>query len=101
MTTYTKTMIDTLEKAQPLNLEKAKDLAGDFGVSYRSIIAKAKQLGLEYQNAQPAAKRPKGITKQTLTVQISELVGESLPSLEKANMSDLQTLLGFLDSDEE
>ena len=100
MATYTPTMIAAMEAAQPLNLEKAKDLASDLNVSYRSVIAKAKQLGLEYQNAQPAAKRPKGVTKASLVADISEAIGESVDSLAKANMADLQILASFFDNDE-
>jgi hypothetical protein len=38
----------------PLNLAKAKDLASEFGdVTYRSVIAKAQQLGVEYVKLAP------------------------------------------------
>ena len=47
MSNYTPAMIAKLQAAAPLNLEIAKDLAADFGVSHRSVISKAKHLGLE------------------------------------------------------
>ena len=54
---YTTQMIEKIEKAQPLNLEKAKALASDLGVTYRSIISKAKQMGFEYVAKAPAMKK--------------------------------------------
>ena len=54
---YTTQMIEKIEASQPLNLEKAKALATDLGVTYRSIISKAKQMGYEYQAKAPAMKK--------------------------------------------
>ena len=54
---YTTKMIQQIENAQPLNLEKAKALASDLGVTYRSIISKAKQMGFEYVAKAPAMKK--------------------------------------------
>ena len=49
MSNYTPAMIAKLQGAAPLNLAKAKALASDFGnVSHRSVISKAKHLGLDY-----------------------------------------------------
>ena len=47
MSNYTPEMVAKLGAAQPRNLAKAKDLAADFGLSHRSVISKAKSLGLE------------------------------------------------------
>ena len=58
MSNYTPAMIAKLQAAAPLNLAKAKALASDFGnVSYRSVISKAKHLGLGYDVAPKAAKK--------------------------------------------
>jgi len=67
MSNYTPAMVAKLQAAAPLNLETAKDLAADFGVSHRSVISKAKHLGLEYVKASPKAAVAKGITKAELT----------------------------------
>lgn len=75
MSNYTPKMVAALEAAAPLNLEIAKDLAADFGVSHRSVISKAKSLGLEYVKASPKAKVAKGITKAELTDAIRQAVG--------------------------
>lgn len=74
MSNYTPKMVAALEAAAPLNLEIAKDLAADFGVSHRSVISKAKSLGLEYVKASPKAKAAKGITKAELTDAIRQAV---------------------------
>ena len=74
MSNYTPSMIAALEAAAPLTLEIAKDLAADFGVSHRSVISKAKHLGLEYVKASPKAKAAKGITKAELTDAIRQAV---------------------------
>ena len=57
MSNYTPAMIAKLQAAAPLNLAKAKDLAADFGLSHRSVISKAKHLGLDYIVAPKAAKK--------------------------------------------
>jgi len=54
MSNYTPEMTAAIVAAAPLNLAKAKDLAEKFGnVSYRSVIAKAQQLGVEYVKLAP------------------------------------------------
>ena len=64
MSNYTEKMVATLRDAQPLNLAKAKDLAADFGLSHRSVISKAKSLGLEYVAApKRVASKANGSTK--------------------------------------
>ena len=75
---YTESMIAKIQAAAPLNLEIAKELAGDLGVSYRSVISKAKQLGVEYVKKAPAAKKSaaeKGVTKADLLMRIREKIG--------------------------
>lgn len=54
---YTEKMIAQIENAQPLNLDKAKTLASELNVTYRSIISKAKQMGFEYVAKAPATKK--------------------------------------------
>ena len=57
MSNYTPAMIAKIQEAAPLDLAKAKALASDFGnVSHRSVISKAKHLGLDYVPATKAAK---------------------------------------------
>jgi len=62
---YTDTQISKLRASAPLDLAKAKTLAAEMGVSHRSIISKAKSLGLEYIKLAPASK--KSAAKDTVT----------------------------------
>ena len=73
MSNYTPAMVAKLQGAAPLNLEIAKDLASEFGLSHRSVISKAKHLGLEYVKAAPKAKAV-GITKAELTDAIRKAI---------------------------
>ena len=68
MSNYTTKMIEQIKAAAPLNIEKARELAAEFGLSHRSVISKAKHLGVEYISAvRKAASKPAGPTKaQTL-----------------------------------
>ena len=88
MSNYTPAMVAKLQGAAPLNLETAKDLAAEFGVSHRSVISKAKHLGLEYVKASPKAKAV-AITKADLTDAIRKAI--ALPDrsgdLTKAELS--------------
>ena len=64
MSKYTNPMIEAIRSASPLDLSKAhalanSDLFAKADVSYRSIIAKAKSLGVDYVKAAPAAKAPR------------------------------------------
>ena len=88
-------MIEKMSKAQPLNLAKAQSFASEFGVSYRSIIAKALSLGLTYEKkgavVASSSDRP---TKADLVREIEQsLQGESLDGLQGASMRSLQALL--------
>ena len=74
MSNYTPKMVAALEAAAPLNLEIAKDLAADFGLSHRSVISKAKSLGIEYVKAGPRARASNGPTKAELCEAIRKAV---------------------------
>ena len=95
MSKYTPTMIEKMSAAQPLNLAKAQTFASEFGVSYRSIIAKALSLGLTYEKKEAvvasSSDRP---TKADLVREIEQsLQGESLDGLQGASMRSLQALI--------
>lgn len=92
---YTAEQEEMLRAAAPLNLEKAQALAETLGKSYRSVIAKARTMGIDYENKAPAKKRPGGVTKPALVERIAAAVGadvESLSGLEKATGGALATL---------
>ena len=98
MTKYTDPMIATLRASAPLDLQKAHALAEEWPeVSYRSIIAKAKSLGLEYIKAEPAAKKAKdtGPTKAIILASLRTRL--DLPEREgDLTKAELETLLEAL-----
>ncbi len=94
MSKYTPTMIEGLRNAQPLNLAKAQTFASEWGVSYRSIIAKALSLGLTYEK-KTVTSSSSNPTKKDLVAEIGRALdaGESLTGLEGASMRSLSNLL--------
>tara|TARA_Y100000401_G_scaffold95992_1_gene82924 strand:- start:389 stop:718 length:330 start_codon:yes stop_codon:yes gene_type:complete len=64
MSNYTDAMVARIKAAAPLNIEKARELAAEFGLSHRSVISKAKHLDVEYTPAvRKAASKDTGPTK--------------------------------------
>lgn len=60
MSNYTDSMVAEMTKIGTFNLAKAKAFAEKYpSVNYRSVIAKVKSLGLDYEKAAPAAKKAK------------------------------------------
>ena len=93
MSKYTPTMIEKMSAAQPLNLAKAQTFASEFGVSHRSIIAKALSLGLTYEKKQVISSSSKP-TKRDVVAEIERaLDADSLSGLEGASMRSLESLL--------
>lgn len=74
---YTESQNAKIRARAPLNMAIAQELATEFGVSYRSVISKAKQLGVEYVKKAPAAKKAKadGVTKAQLLDRIRGKIG--------------------------
>ena len=96
MSNYTPAMIAKLQAAAPLNLAKAKDLAADFGnVSHRSVISKAKHLGLDYVVTAKAAKQIRSSKADTVDA-IAKAINvdaDALDGLALAKASALNNLL--------
>ena len=88
MSNYTPAMVAAIEAAAPLNLDKAKALAADFGLSHRSVISKAKSLEEEYvAQVRTAAKRD-SVTKNDILRGIREglSLGDREGDLTKAEL---------------
>ena len=74
---YTPEMVEIMTASQPLNAEVCAELSATFGngITSRSVIAKAKSLGLDYiVKAKPARKkrqRPKWIWSMRLRKQLT------------------------------
>ena len=95
MSNYTPAMIAKLQGAAPLNLEIAKDLAADFGVSHRSVISKAKHLGLDYVVTAKAAKKIRSSKADTVAAIAKglDMPVDDLDGLALAKGSALDNLL--------
>ena len=102
MSEYSAEMEATIRAAStPLTFAKAQEIANTDAFvaankSHRSVIAKAKSMGLDYEPKPAVAKRPKGITKATLVQTIADQTGlntDTLTGLDKANMGALTALV--------
>ena len=95
---YTSAMVDLMRSRAPLNADLCQQLAVEFGngITTRSVIAKAKSAGIDYDvKAKPARKKP-AQTKMDIVRAIAKAVdaddGE-LDGLVKAPASALSALL--------
>jgi len=94
MSNYTDEMVAVMTAAQPLNLEKAKELAAGWeNINHQSVISKARSLGLEYVSKpkRAASKKVMGPTKADILFSIRDQLG--LPDREgdltKAELSSI------------
>ena len=93
---YTQAMCEKMASVQPLNAEVCSTLATEFGLTQRSVIAKAKSLGLDYVvKAKPTAKKV-APTKMDIVRAIEKGLDAdsgSLDGLVKATALSLDALL--------
>jgi hypothetical protein len=92
-------MIAELTNNAPFNLAKAKMFADRYPtVGYRSVIAKVKSLGLEYEKAEPAAKKDPAVAGPTKAQILSDIrLKVGLPDREgDLTKAELLTILGTL-----
>ena len=101
MSDYTDNMVAAIRNASPLTFEMAQQLANTDAFqrankTHRSIIAKAKSLGIDYIPKAKPLKKAKGLTKSDLVNQIAVALGADsadFDGLDKATMSALNGLL--------
>jgi hypothetical protein len=93
---YTDVETAAIVAASPLTFEGAEKLALELGKTQRSIIAKAKSLGVDYIPKAKPTKRAPGLRKADLIAQISEKTGEDFEGLSGATMQSLQKLVTLL-----
>ena len=67
---YTPEMVQMLRDAQPIDFDKAQDLAKKLDKNVRSIIAKVKREGLDYISKPAPAKKKAAPTKGDLVAAI-------------------------------
>lgn len=84
------------EATGTLNADQAAKIAADIGKTKRSVIAKIKSLGLEYQVAARPTKGVRDVTKADLVAAIEQAhacESGSFAGLEKATAKALNALL--------
>ena len=95
---YTPEMVEVMTASQPLNAEIASELAHTFGkgISQRSVIAKAKSLGLDYVVKAKPTRKKVAPTKMDIVRAIEKGLDAdqgSLDGLVKATAQSLDALL--------
>ena len=93
---YTDQESAAVAAAAPLTFESAAALAEKLGKSTRSVIAKAKSLGVEYTPKAKPAPKGKGVTKADLVAKVASELGlpaEMLEGLKGATVASLEVLL--------
>ena len=98
---YTPEMVEVMTASQPLNADSCAELAHAFGkgITSRSVIAKAKSLGLDYIVKAAPARKKATATKMDLVNAIAKAVDAddgSLDGLVKAPANALSALLSNL-----
>ena len=98
---YTAEMVGTMSARAPLNAEICSELASEFGngITSRSVIAKAKSLGLDYTVKAKPARKKVAASKADLVNAIAKAVDAdagSLDGLVKAPANALSALLSNL-----
>ena len=95
---YTPNMVARIQDEAPLNFEKAKLLSKEFGgtVTPKSVISKAKHLGVEYiSQTRKVARRDTGPTKAAILAEIRQAL--SMPERDgDLTKSELLTVWGNL-----
>jgi len=86
-----------IRESAPLNQEKSRALATEFGKTERSVTAKAVRMGVAYERKQPQTKNGQPVErKEAIVAQIAELVEGNLDGLDKAPKAALQALRNAL-----
>jgi hypothetical protein len=100
MSNYTEKMVAEMEAKGSFTFDEAVAFAEANGLKVRSVISKVRSLGLPY-SPKPSKVTKTGepvIPKASFVEQIATVVGEEMPSLEKATKADLEKLANFLNS---
>jgi len=93
-------MLEKMEASQPLTLDACKTLASEFGLSYRSVISKAKQMKYEYIAKTATSSKVATVAKETkaeVVADIEAVTNINFVALDKANMADLCALREYLE----
>ena len=89
---YTKEQEKIISDSAPLDWEKAKVLAEQFGKSAQSVVSKCKSMKVEYICKPAPVKKAKETTKTELVERIAKIVDRDCNGLDKATRSALLAL---------
>lgn len=82
-----------IRELAPLNQEKSRQLATEFGKSERSVTAKAVRMGVAYERKQPTTKTGAPVErKEAIVAEIAQFVKGNLDGLDKAPKQALQAV---------
>ena len=96
---YTDQMVATMRSRAPLNADICSELATEFGLPSRSVIAKAKSAGIDYTVKAKPARKKSAPSKADVVAAIAKAVDADdgqLDGLVKAPMVALCALLSNL-----
>lgn len=95
--TYTPAMEQRIRDEAPINQAKARVLAAEFGLSERSVAAKAVRMNVPYERKVAVTKSGAKVEKkETIVSEISAVVEGNLDGLDKAPKAALQALRDFI-----
>lgn len=90
---FTPAMEQEIRDAAPLNQTVSQELARKFGLTEKSVTAKAVRMGVAYERKQATSKNGQPVQrKEAIVTEIETLVGASLDGLEKASKVALQRI---------
>lgn len=94
---FTPAQEQRIRDSAPLNQEKSRALALEFGKTERSVTAKAVRMGVAYERKQPQTKTGAPVErKEAIVAEIQAIVGGNLEGLDKAPKQALQAVRNFL-----
>ena len=99
MSNYTEKMVAQMEKIGSFDYASAEEFASKNGLTTRSVISKAKSLGLDYTPRVVAKAATPRVRKSDIVAQLAEQLGadaDALAGLAKADMRSLNELVSRL-----
>lgn len=93
---YSAAMVARIEESAPLDLAKAKALGTELGRTYRSVIAKANSLGIEYIKKPSPVKAKSEPTKAELVSGVEaamDVADDTLAGITKGTVTAITALL--------
>ena len=96
MSNYSENMVSEMESIGSFNYDSAAEFAGRYALTTRSVISKAKSLGLEYTPRVVAKATTPRIRKSDVVAGIADTLGadvDALAGLAKADMRSLNELV--------